>query len=78
MAIAGQRGTLRSLWRGTELEGQFLGKTGTISGVRSISGVLETPEGPRYLSMVSNGAGSPNGTIGVILRESRQPGLCPA
>ena len=77
MAIAGQRGTLRSLWRGTELEGQFRGKTGTISGVRSISGVLETPEGPRYLSMVSNGAGSPNGTIGVILRESRLPGLCP-
>ena len=78
MAIAGQRGTLRSLWRGTELEGRFRGKTGTISGVRSISGILDTPDGPRYLSMVSNGAGSPNSTIGAILRQSQIAGICPA
>jgi D-alanyl-D-alanine carboxypeptidase/D-alanyl-D-alanine-endopeptidase (penicillin-binding protein 4) len=78
MAIAGQRGTLRSLWRGTELDGRFRGKTGTISGVRSISGVLETPDGVRYVSAVSNGAGSPNSTIGEILRQSRVAGLCPA
>jgi len=77
MAIAGQRGTLRSLWRGTELEGHFRGKTGTIRGVRSISGVLDTPEGPRYVSLVSNGAGSPNSTIGAVLRDVQQPGLCP-
>jgi len=77
MAIAGQRGTLRNLWRGTELDGRFRGKTGTISGVRSISGVLETPDGVRYVSMVSNGAGSPNSTIGEILRQSRVAGLCP-
>ncbi|MFM7651502.1 MAG: D-alanyl-D-alanine carboxypeptidase/D-alanyl-D-alanine-endopeptidase [Vulcanococcus sp.] len=77
MAIAGQRGTLRNLYRGTDLEGQFRGKTGTISGVRSISGILNTPQGPRYISMVSNGAGSPNTTIGAILRQSRIPGLCP-
>lgn len=78
MAIAGQRGTLRSLWRGTELDGRFRGKTGTISGVRSISGVLETPDGVRYVSAVSNGAGSPNSTIVEILRQSRVAGLCPA
>ena len=77
MAIAGQRGTLRSLWRGTELEGHFRGKTGTIRGVRSISGVLDTPEGTRYVSLVSNGAGSPNNTIGAVLRDVQQPGLCP-
>ena len=77
MAIAGQRGTLRNLWRGTELDGRFRGKTGTISGVRSISGVLETPDGVRYVSMVSNGAGSPNSTVGSILRQSLVPGLCP-
>ncbi|MFZ9849315.1 MAG: D-alanyl-D-alanine carboxypeptidase/D-alanyl-D-alanine-endopeptidase [Vulcanococcus sp.] len=77
MAIAGQRGTLRNLFRGTELEGQFRGKTGTISGVRSISGILNTADGPRYISMISNGAGSPNSTIGSILRQSRVPGLCP-
>ena len=77
MAIAGQRGTLRNLFRGTELEGQFRGKTGTISGVRSISGILNTADGPRYISMVSNGAGSPNSTIGTILRQARLPGICP-
>jgi hypothetical protein len=27
--------------------------------------------------MISNGAGSPNSTIGSILRQSRVPGLCP-
>ncbi|MFM2158859.1 MAG: hypothetical protein RLZZ124_1333 [Cyanobacteriota bacterium] len=37
MAIAGRRGTLRNLYRGTELEGQFLGKTaGTLPGDLSI------------------------------------------
>jgi serine-type D-Ala-D-Ala carboxypeptidase/endopeptidase (penicillin-binding protein 4) len=77
MAIAGQRGTLRNLFRGTELEGQFRGKTGTISGVRSISGILNTADGPRYISMVSNGASAPNSTIGDLLRQSRIPGLCP-
>ena len=77
MAIAGQRGTLRSLWRGSDLDGQFRGKTGTISGVRSITGILNTPDGVRYVSMVSNGAGSPNSTIGSILRQSRVAGLCP-
>ena len=78
MAIAGQRGTLRHLWQGTELDGRFYGKTGTISGVRSISGVLNTAAGPRYISMISNGAGSPNSTIGGILRQSLKPELCPA
>lgn len=77
MAIAGQRGTLRNLYRGTELEGRFRGKTGTITGVRSISGVLDTAEGPLYVSAVSNGAGSPNTTIGAILRAAARPGLCP-
>jgi D-alanyl-D-alanine carboxypeptidase/D-alanyl-D-alanine-endopeptidase (penicillin-binding protein 4) len=78
MAIAGQRGTLRNLYRGTSLEGRFRGKTGTIRGVRSISGILDGPDGPLYISMISNGASAPNSTIGAILRQSQQPGLCPA
>ena len=77
MAIAGQRGTLRNLFRGTDLEGEFRGKTGTISGVRSISGILNSADGPLYISMVSNGASTPNSTIGGLLRQSRVPGLCP-
>ncbi len=77
MAIAGQRGTLRHLYAGGPLAGRFYGKTGTIRGVRSISGVLITAQGPRYVSAISNGAGSPNGTIGQVLREAQNLALCP-
>jgi D-alanyl-D-alanine carboxypeptidase/D-alanyl-D-alanine-endopeptidase (penicillin-binding protein 4) len=77
MAVAGQRGTLRNLYVGTPLQGQFFGKTGTISGVRSISGVLMTGAGPRYVSAISNGASSPNVTIGKVLRQAQNSQLCP-
>ena len=77
MAVAGQRGTLRNLYVGTPLQGQFFGKTGTISGVRSISGVLMTAAGPRYVSAISNGASSPNVTIGKVLRQAQNSQLCP-
>ena len=77
MAIAGQRGTLRKLFKGTELEGHFHGKTGTITGVRAISGILDSSAGPRYVSMISNGASDPNQTIGQILRQVQNPSLCP-
>jgi D-alanyl-D-alanine carboxypeptidase/D-alanyl-D-alanine-endopeptidase (penicillin-binding protein 4) len=76
MAITGQRGTLRKLFQGTELDGRFLGKTGTISGVRSISGILASSAGPRYVSMISNGAIDPNRTIGQILRQVQNGSLC--
>lgn len=74
MAIAGERGTLRNYWYDTELQGQFFGKTGTIRGVRSVSGLLNTTEGPRYISMISNGSEAPNTVIGQLLRRTRQEG----
>jgi D-alanyl-D-alanine carboxypeptidase/D-alanyl-D-alanine-endopeptidase (penicillin-binding protein 4) len=76
MAVAGQRGTLRNLYVGTPLQGKFYGKTGTITGVRAISGVLVTNDGPRYVSAISNGASSPNETIGLVLREAQNTRLC--
>ena len=76
MAIAGQRGSLRNLYKGTPLEGQFHGKTGTITGVRAISGVLDTADGPRFVSAISNGAGSPNTTIGQVLMAVMKVELC--
>jgi D-alanyl-D-alanine carboxypeptidase/D-alanyl-D-alanine-endopeptidase (penicillin-binding protein 4) len=76
MAVAGQRGTLRHLYKGTSLEGRFRGKTGTLTGVRSISGVLATSDGPRYVSLLSNGASSPNTTIGLVLRQVQNVSLC--
>ncbi|QPN69635.1 D-alanyl-D-alanine carboxypeptidase/D-alanyl-D-alanine-endopeptidase [Synechococcus sp. CBW1108] len=77
MAVAGKRGTLRNLYVGTPLQGKFYGKTGTITGVRAISGVLVTSDGPRYVSAISNGASSPNETIGLVLRETQDTRLCP-
>jgi D-alanyl-D-alanine carboxypeptidase/D-alanyl-D-alanine-endopeptidase (penicillin-binding protein 4) len=76
MAVAGQRGTLRRLYVGTPLQGQFYGKTGTLTGVRSISGVLLTSDGPRYVSAISNGASQPNTTIGQVLRQAQNTQLC--
>lgn len=76
MAVAGQRGTLRNLYVGTPLQGKFHGKTGTITGVRAISGVLVTNDGPRYVSAISNGASFPNETIGLVLREAQNTRLC--
>ena len=78
MAIAGQRGTLRNLYRGSVLDGRFRGKTGTISGVRSISGYLQTVDGPRYVSMISNGSARPNTVMGQILRSVKRFSPCPS
>lgn len=76
MAVAGERGTLRKLFVGTPLQGRFRGKTGTISGVRAISGLLETGQGVRYVSMVSNGAPAPNRMIQSLLLEIQQRRGC--
>jgi D-alanyl-D-alanine carboxypeptidase/D-alanyl-D-alanine-endopeptidase (penicillin-binding protein 4) len=76
MAVVGQRGTLRSLYKGTSLDGQVFGKTGTLTGVRAISGILQTSEGPRYFSAIANGASAPNKTIGALLRQVQTPGVC--
>ena len=78
MAIAGRRGTLRRFQRGTSLQGRFWGKTGTLRGVRSISGILETSAGPRYVSMIANGAPSPNTVMGNVLLASQRLSRCPS
>ena len=78
MAIAGRRGTLRRYWRGTNLHGRFWGKTGTLRGVRAVSGFLETDHGPRYVSMIANGARDPRITMGRILQEVQRFSRCPA
>lgn len=76
MAIAGQRGTLRHLFNGTSLDGMLHGKTGTLTGVRAISGVLQTTDGPRFVSAISNGATTPNRTIGRVMEQVQNVSLC--
>lgn len=77
MAIAGRRGTLRNTFRGTSLEGRLWAKTGTLRGVRSVSGILQTADGPRFVSLISNGAQAPNQTIGAVLRSVQRLSPCP-
>ena len=76
MAVAGRRGTLRHLYSGTSLDGRVYAKTGTLTGVRAISGLLQTSDGPRYFSAIANGAAAPNQTIGQILRSVQDVSLC--
>lgn len=78
MAVAGERGTLRHLYSGSSLQGRFFGKTGTLTGVRAISGILQTNAGPRYVSAIANGGSSPNTLIGSMLRAVQATQLCPA
>jgi D-alanyl-D-alanine carboxypeptidase/D-alanyl-D-alanine-endopeptidase (penicillin-binding protein 4) len=78
MAIAGQRGTLRNRFRTPSLYGRFWGKTGTLSGVKSISGVLETQNGPRYVSMISNGVYAPNAVMEDVLLANQRVSQCPS
>ena len=78
MAIAGRRGTLRRYWRGSSLQGRFWGKTGTLRGVRAVSGILETDTGPRYVSMLANGAADPYSVMGQVLQDTRRLSRCPS
>ena len=76
MAVAGQRGTLRHLFSGTSLDGMLHAKTGTLTGVRAISGILQTSDGPRFVSAISNGATTPNRTIGRVMAQVQNVSLC--
>jgi D-alanyl-D-alanine carboxypeptidase/D-alanyl-D-alanine-endopeptidase (penicillin-binding protein 4) len=76
LSVAGRRGTLRNLFKGTSLDGNLFAKTGTLTGVRAISGMVQTSDGPRFVSAISNGAEAPNQTIGAIIRQVQNVSLC--
>ena len=76
MAVAGERGTLRYYFQGSPLKGRFRGKTGTISGVKAVSGKLDTNNGPLYVSMISNGSWGPVGVMQRVLEASLKQSGC--
>ncbi len=58
LAVAGVNGTLQNRFRNTPVQGQFHGKTGTLRGVRALSGYLDNPNyGTIALSIVVNQPG---------------------
>ncbi len=61
LSIMGVDGTLRKRYRGSSLEGYFIGKTGTLNGVTSLSGYAfrkSAPNDPPYLfAFIANGSG---------------------
>ena len=56
LSIAGNDGTLRSRFKTPEVRGKLHGKTGTLSTVIALSGVLDVdPDRPLVFSIVTNG-----------------------
>lgn len=56
LAVAGQTGTLRKRMRGSVLEGNVIGKTGTIKGVRAFAGYVYAKSGHIYsVVIIGNG-----------------------
>lgn len=58
LPIAGQSGTLRNRFQGTRVQGRVRAKTGTLRGVRALSGYLEHPRrGTLLFSIMVNQPG---------------------
>lgn len=56
LPLAGQTGTLRNRMRGVAAQGRVRAKTGTLNGVRGLSGFIEARSGAVYVfSMLANG-----------------------
>jgi D-alanyl-D-alanine carboxypeptidase/D-alanyl-D-alanine-endopeptidase (penicillin-binding protein 4) len=62
MAVAGLRGTISNRMTGPDTAGRFFGKTGTLTGVIALSGVLfHRHDGQRYVaSFLVNDVGDPS------------------
>ena len=54
MSLYGHRGTLRDMEFNNRLSGIFLGKTGTLKDVSSVSGILNRNKDPLFVSIIRN------------------------
>jgi len=56
LALAGKRGTMSSLGRGTAAEGRVYGKSGTMTRMKSYAGYVDTKTGKKlaYAMIINN------------------------
>jgi D-alanyl-D-alanine carboxypeptidase/D-alanyl-D-alanine-endopeptidase (penicillin-binding protein 4) len=58
LAVAGKTGTLSDAFQGTPIQGKFLGKTGTLTNVKTLSGLLPVSDTDAvFAALMLNGAG---------------------
>ena len=77
MAVANRTGTLEHFSNSPSLTGKFVGKTGTISGVKALSGRMDTPHGHRFFSLLANGSAEPRSRMVGILEAVLKHSSCP-
>lgn len=63
LAVAGERGTLATRFRGTPLQGKLVAKTGSLTGVTGLAGFLDVKV-PIQFSLLINGSFSESAGIG--------------
>ena len=67
MSLSGVRGTLKHQYTYTPLNFNFYGKTGTLTGIRSLSGYFMTPYGVKIVSIIHTSTDyNPNNFINVL------------
>jgi D-alanyl-D-alanine carboxypeptidase/D-alanyl-D-alanine-endopeptidase (penicillin-binding protein 4) len=63
LAIAGESGTIRDAFTDSSVKGRLVAKTGTLSGVKALTGYLNIPNTePVLFSLIMNEAGIDNKT----------------
>ena len=77
MAVANRTGTLERFSSSPSLTGKFVGKTGTIRGVKALSGRMDTPHGHRFFSLLANGSAEPRSRMVDILEAVLRHSSCP-
>ena len=77
MAVANRTGTLERFSSSQSLTGRFVGKTGTIRGVKALSGRMDTPHGHRFFSLLANGSVEPRSRMVDILEAVLKHSSCP-
>ncbi len=76
LSIIGVRGTLSVLGQDSKLMGLFSGKTGTLRGIRTISGILNTVEGPIYISVLTTNSFNVDSKVQLMLSRLLESSNC--